>query len=148
VLTQYYALYDLDGNDTKELLLGGYSRVGGIGIYTVSAVQNGVAVPLEPVLSWDDYDPPTVLFRNGIIRATSVNDELRFDYYRFEDGVLKYQARLIKGLDSTEGEYYRRDPDKQRVPLTKEEFDQVKAEMEGDGQVVELDWKQVPRIYF
>lgn len=40
-LTRYYALYDIDGNGTEELLLGGNDGDGSIVIYCIMAAQNG-----------------------------------------------------------------------------------------------------------
>jgi hypothetical protein len=61
-------------------------------------------------------------------------------YYRFEGGQLKLQIDLVNAW----GDYYQAyDIDRVGLgtPITKAEYDRVKAEMEGDGQVVEIDWK-------
>jgi len=138
---QYYALYDIDGDGTKELLLGS-EEYSGIVFQAVHAIQNGVAVWQEALPSLvADFPEQRSILKNGIIRVKSVDSDNGsfFRYYRFEDEELKLQIIL---LDSAFGnEYYRREYGNKDVPVTKEEFDRMRKEMEGDGQVVNLDWK-------
>ena len=141
----YYALYDIDGNGTKELLLGedgSYKREDMITIFNVYTIQNGVAMSPEIPggLYWSG--PPTVVLDNGLIRRTEVGEgggPFSTSYYRLEDGKLKLQKFLVDDW----GEYYIRDTVdlSKKTPLTKEEFDHLKAETEDNAQVVELDWK-------
>lgn len=141
---QHFALYDVDGNGVNELLLGVEMwEDGEITLHSICAIQNGVA--MKPISLWTDDDSPVVLFDNATIMTKRASDnERRITYYRFEDGELKYQTGLRYGddysLEYDDGEYYRRESG-EYIPITKEEFDRVKQEMEGDGQVVELDWK-------
>jgi len=138
---QYYALHDIDDNGTKELLIGS-EEYSGIVLQAVHAIQNGVAVWQEALPSLvADFPEQRSILKNGTIRVKSVvaDEGSFFRYYRFEDGELKLQIIL---LDSAFGiEYYRREYGNNDVPITNEEFDRVQKEMEGDGQVVELDWK-------
>jgi hypothetical protein len=132
---RYYTLYDIDGNGAKELLLGA-----GRGLYAIYAIQDGVAVRQEQFRQPVGSSGPAVLFKNGIIRLTFSNDEGQscIYYYRFEDGELKRQTGLIVELD----DYFRyTGNDWPGAPLSKKEFERLQKKFEGDGQVVEIDWK-------
>jgi len=139
---EYYAFYDIDGNGEKECLLG-LAIYGGIGINYVFTTHNGVAVQQEGLAPLErdlERARPRLLFSNGVIR-TEGSDEagnIGYGYLHFENGELKYWA----GLSIQHGEYFRYNPiAKQETPITKAEFNHLQKEFEGDGQVVELDWK-------
>jgi len=156
----YYALYDIDGNGIQELLLG-ESYADEIRLNSICTIKNGVAARQEEFFPFGEggYVAPSTLFKNGTIRTGGINYEeiLTYDYYRFEDGELKCQARIIDqsvvlqawlaaGEDASEypgGLYLRvnHPGDTTGTPITKEEFDRVQKEMEGDGQVVALNWR-------
>jgi len=135
----HYALYDIDSNGTQELLLS-WQLDGHFYLATVYAIKDGTAVRQEGIFAQDvGSEAPALLFKNGTI-CLGLNDEgdLFYYYYRFEDSELKFQT-MIK--DEWRGYYRTNDIYKSTNPITKEEFDRVKTEMEGNGQVVELDWK-------
>jgi hypothetical protein len=143
---EYFALYDIDGDGTKEFMLGRESWSFGksqYAIYAVYVIQNDVAtLQQKDMRLWLSSDPPTVLFSNGTIRASEDHDEKRFLYFRLINGELIYQTMLVQGIDSEDGKYYLCYPNlPERFPLSKEEYERLKQEYEGDGQVVELDWK-------
>ena len=163
-LSRYYALYDIDGNGAKELLLGAdpegaNSRRDGIMLINIYAIQN--AAVRQGQFHADPTEAGEVsLFRNGTIRSIRYYEVgTTFSYFRFEAEELKFQtmlkdeseqlqAWLAGGGDENEyfkssnGIYFRYYPGiNKRVPITKEKFDRVRKEFEGDGQVVELDWK-------
>jgi len=138
----YYAYYDIDGDGTEELLTGW-----GGSLERVYTIRNGVAVRQEQYFGPVGSDfSETRLFKNGTIRVNSDNDSgYFFSYYRFEGGEIKGQLCLKRRL---EHERYRREYDYSKdpvvatdIPITKAEFDRLRKEFEGDGQVVELDWK-------
>ena len=137
-----YALYDIDGNGTKEFLLGGDDSFWGKYLLDVFTIQDGAVVHPERLrISLGYYDAPPSLFENGTIRTEWDNEGPRYYcYYRFEDGVLKQQEILYEyGFD-----HFRSSVDNYGplgTSITKEEFDRLQKEFEGDGQVVELDWK-------
>ena len=135
--TQYYTLYDIDGNGTKELLLGS-EEWGELALIIIYAIQNGVAVEQQfSVMGEGGSAFPSLLFENGVIRVDSGDDSGRYIiYYRFESGALICPTALVDRY----GEYYLNDgwPG---TPITKEEFDNLQKEFEGDGQTVALDWK-------
>jgi len=137
----YYFLYDIDGNGTKELLMGENIRDKETTISNIYTVQNGEAVLQEETKFWMDFNPSILLFKNGTIRYCGTDEEGEgFGYYRFKKGELK---RLIGLLDEY-GNYFTSSGSLEtykKTPITKQEFDRVQKEMEGDGQTVELDWK-------
>jgi len=148
---KHYALYDLDGDGAKELLLGvGNGTADGTGILDVYTIRDKKAV-LQDIIVWNRRSGPPLLFANGTIKF--VDQEMDWiSYYRFVDSELKLQIRLLD-----QGEYYEWflrtqsvDPHfppysrvdlEEDIPLAKEEFEQLQKEMEGDGQIVELDWR-------
>jgi len=137
----YYFLYDIDGNGTKELLLG-EEWEDQIYFYSVHTIQNGVAVHQKEFRDISEYGPPAMLFMNGTIRT--VDDDggrKNYFYYRFEGKELKFQTILLDLSDSGSG--YKRMDERFGEPrsITGAEFRRVQKEFEGDGQVVELDWK-------
>jgi len=140
----HYALYDIDENGTKELLIG-ESYTGEMRLNSICSIIDGVAVRQEEFRSFGEggYARPSTLFENGTIRVDRVDDTIIFYYYyyRFENGELKHQIMLIDNTFFNENDYFSNKDPMKRTPITKAEFDRVKKEMEGDGQVVELDWK-------
>lgn len=137
----YFFLYDLDGDGTKELLLGQKNWDGKIHLDSVHVIQNGVAVDQVALTPWmEQFATERCLLKNGTIKIGNSY----CSYSRLEDGELKRQV----GLSCVDNEYTRREYDNSQTPagftdtpITKEEYDRVKREMEGDGQLVELDWK-------
>ncbi|MCL2299096.1 MAG: hypothetical protein FWC27_02980, partial [Firmicutes bacterium] len=142
MLPHYYFLYDVDDNGTKELLIG-MEWWDQISLYVVYTIQNGEAVLQKGFRPDPMSGGPAMLFKNGTIRSV---DEWGYiiAYHRFEDGELRWQTTLIDNYDPQFdiGQYYCVDvPDDPQKTITKAEFDRVRNEFEGDGQVVELDWK-------
>jgi len=135
-----YALYDIDGNGTNELLLGtgdsGYADKDDL-IISIFTIQDGVAVQQRNV-------PSPTLLKNGTIWTGGESGSGIFhEYYRFEDGSLKLQTGISEynSIDKDERGRFQSFPDGRRIDITEEEFERVRKEFEGDGQVVELDWK-------
>jgi len=136
---QCYALYDFDKNGAKELIIG----LKDWGIVDVYTIQNGVAVR-QAEFFVDPYGgaQPTLL-KNGTIRKEWMYDgcQRNISYHRFEDGELKFQISLRDDCDNW-GSCFQYDPvTKNETQINKKEFDRLKKEFEGDGQVIELDWK-------
>jgi len=133
----FFALYDLNGNGAKELLLGdGDSDA----ILKILTIRNGVAVWQEEykVNDIDEFDVSTMVFKNGTIRVKSERGVRYITYYRFENGELKRQMTLES---NREGYFRSKRLEFNFIPITKDEFNRAQKEFEGDGQTVELDWK-------
>jgi len=145
----HYDLYDIDGNGTNEFLQG--MDIWGVSYLTnIYTIKDGVAVWQEAFGTTGEGGStlPSTLFKNGTIRVDCVDDGMRFFYYyyRFVDGELKFQTLLIyeQGDEYLQATYSRInviDRPSPSTPITKAEFDRLQKEFEGDGQVVELDWK-------
>ena len=138
---QYYALYDIDGNGIEELLWS-MDVYGGKSFNSIFTIQNGVVVEVNEFFSayrFPEQASQTLLFRNGIIRSDNNHEGVpRYNYYRFEDGKIK----PLTAIFTVNGDYYSLDPvTGDEMTITKREFDRLQKEMEGDGQIVELDWK-------
>ena len=116
----------------------------GICLIAVYTIHDGVAVLQEGYWADSQRGSPPLLYKNGTLKEFNDYDDKMFAYYRFENGELKYQTMLIDNFSEelNSGFYYRSDgigrPSK---VITKEEFELVQKEFEGDGQVIELDWK-------
>ena len=142
----YYAFHDIDGNGVKEWFLG--RMIGGeIRLCSVYVIKNGAVVQQEDISA--DYTDPNqyVVYKNGTVRIGGMGDDYwprGYSYYRIESGELKAIASIYEDYRSVgdpDG-YLRYDPiAKEDIPITKEEFDRLQKEFEGDGQVVDLDWK-------
>jgi len=128
----YHTFYDLDGDGTKELLLGVDDGFG-VCLTSVYVIQNGIAVWVEGFINDLEYcTTPPSLFKNGTIMMGE------FGYYRLKDGKF-----MNKSLTEKDGKYYHFtiNGPYPGVSITKEEFDRVRKEYEGDGEIVKLDWK-------
>ena len=106
----YYAFYDMDGNGTRELLLAenGPYTANRMTIYSVYTIQNGVAVHQEEYQMVPEFNPPPILYKNGVLMWEDNREKegpFSFYYYRFQDGTLKFQLELF----DYSGKYYRRD---------------------------------------
>ena len=133
---QLYAFYDVDSDGKKELLEGG-NYWNNLYLARVYTIQNSIAVRQEAFLSDPTMDLVALLYKNGTIRLEDTMNN-RFTYYQFEGGELKFQIKLFN--DSVE--YYGiLELNGPRTLIAKEEYDRLQKEMEGDGQVVDLDWK-------
>ena len=147
----HFALHDFDKDGTKELVLG-VEFGPDIGILDVYRLHDNKTV-LQDVTVWNRRISPPYLFENGTIRF----DDREIDwisYYGFEDGELKLQACVLDQnewydwwLDTQVSDppfppytLIDPDPEKEDIPLAKEKFEQSRKEMEGDGEVVELEW--------
>ena len=129
-------------------------------IYTI---KNGEVVELSTVSWWDEmfiFDKE--ILNNGLICYISVfEDEYDYFYWSLDDTEMvfrelssdegKYTYRylnneMIKEINSDktginlEMELYRRAKVKE---ITPEEFDRLRAEIEGDAKPVEIEWKNI-----
>lgn len=149
----YYAFYDIDGDGTQELLLGQDTYWGeklpdkNVYLYTVMATINGVVMLQEELPPWRPtwFSSSRWVLKNGIIKSEGNPDGMiRYEYHRFKNGELKLQKKLFVQDSSAIKEYYKAngeyDP---HTPITKEEFNYWQKKLEGDGQIIEIDWKSI-----
>jgi hypothetical protein len=144
-------LYDIDGDGVNELLLGSDhmlpEHLDDIWFSDVHKIQNGVAVQQKLDV---DYWVSAILFENGTIgvkfkfAGSGLENVFESIYYCFGNGELKLQDEIR----DQDGKYFRwilsvyplEDP---LEPLTKQQYDALVKKYEGNGKVVELDWKPV-----
>ena len=131
----YYAFFEIDDIGTQALLLGADGA-----LFDVYVIQNGIAVQQE--INIGEFDSP-ILFKNGVIRTHSYGDgEKYFYYYRFEKGLLIEQDTVLTEYLDDDNVFFRNSDNRRTgISITKEEFDRLQKEFEGDGQLAELDWK-------
>jgi len=144
-----FVLYDANGEGAKALLVGVKNYNGYID--EIFTFQNGAA---EQVLSvaYDTGDTYILPLKTGVIKTGSFGVSTN-SYYRFDaEGQLKLIVKLDSygdkrglfrvnptGEDKDYDFYFI--PDGTEVRITQEEYERLHEQLEGDGQVVELDWK-------
>jgi len=145
-----YALYDINGDGKKELLLGAkdsYSTE----LFDIYALQNGIAV--QQRISGFAHSRFSVL-QNGTVMSTGGHQGYYGDsYYRFKNGNLEHQATLsfsdinVRINEQTgEEEYFEvhfknyTDDYQQREQISKKEYDRIQKQY-ADSPEVEIDWK-------
>jgi len=135
----YYALYDMDGNGIKELLIAEL-YAGDIRLYDIFAIQNGEAVRQEEFLVDTEKVTLIAIYEDGTIKTRHGyrGDQMALNYFRFESGIL----RLKTGLGEDYGVFNHYDyASKTDTLISKEEFELLEKKFDGNGQIVELDWK-------
>lgn len=159
-----YALYDIDRDGTQELLLSSWYAMWGIeepefddgndltgkdGIlfdrfYTI---QNGKAIWVQPINGlWDGVAGATGgrdILTNSVIRLYGGRpDHISYAYYRYTEGRLEFLYALRYYADDESRYIVTYEGDQgTRTPITEEEFSRLRAEIEGNAQVVQIDWK-------
>lgn len=148
----FYSLYDIDGNGVDELILGDWKRITNdseahnpprkILISSVYTIENGKVVKQDSSVWWnDDYIWDRVLLSNGLIRTTLGDKETpSYSYLGFENGKLKLECAVYYMSDR----YFRiYDSIVEEEEITKEEYERLRKEAEGDAEVVEINWKRI-----
>lgn len=165
-----YALRDLDGNGTKELITG-WCRFPGemiaseygakrnnwkrkIMVYDIYSIdKNGELV------QWDFYGASDglliidrVILKDGTIRTTNGNmysdtENFSYRYVKMKEGNvishrMLYDVSYINGTYETLTDINDISDDAKTI-ITKREFDQFRNEWEKDNPVVNLDWKPI-----
>ena len=79
---------------------------------------------------------------NGVIRLYGgTPDYTSYAYFRYANGELSL-LRVLRNFSDTGRWLFTYEGDQStRTPITEEEFNRMRAEIEGDAQVVEIDWK-------
>ena len=144
-----FILYDT-GCESAPALLAGVDNFNGY-IHEIYTFQNGAAKQVL-CIDYETGDCYINILKTGIIKTGSFGVSTN-SYYRFDE---EGQLKLIMKLDSY-GDYrglFRVDPtgekkdfdfyftpDGTEVHISQKKFERLKEEIEGDGEVVDLDWK-------
>ena len=155
-----YALYDINGDGTDELIIGSIGVLGGTSVYEehegvsaeytfglliseVYTIQNGKAVRVQhSAVSADAYE--TEILSNGLLKIlcrTPRNPQIA--YVECKDRHFSEGICLSKSLDDKyECEYYE-NGQLVRKAISEEEFNRRIAEIEDGAHPVELEWKHL-----
>ena len=152
-----YALYDINGDGTDELIIGSIGVLGGTSVYeehegvtaeftygllisSVYTIKNGKAVEANRlIISENAYQ--TILLDNGMIKIlyqTPRNPQITY-YKMTGDNFEMVGGNLDKNFD---GECYYYEKDKEEK-ISEEEFNRRIAEIEDGAHPVELEWKHL-----
>ncbi len=169
----YYFIYDIDNNGTEELLIGrprmvGYPAHGPyeyeIRIVEIYTIKDGAVVKQDIMYSWSEmciYE--RTILDNGLLRYVGgAPDSLSYFYIKIADskivlfheldntgnkveyGYLSPEKTSIFESDKTDHDLAKELYDKvEWKDLTLEEFDRLRAEIEGDAKPVEIKWKNI-----
>lgn len=136
----FYALYDINGDGRKELLLGAGGNYGQ-DLFDIYTIRNGVAVQQINLLEGSIH-PRMSILRNGTVMISGGHQGWYSDlYYRFKKGSLQFRLRLP--LFSMETDRYYKNWTKDHnndVEISKEEWERLRHEFEGDRQEVSINW--------
>jgi len=143
----FYALYDINGDGTKELLLG----AGGdyfTNLFDIYTIRNGVA---EQQLTHPGSTSSMSIFKNGTVKTSYGRQGSYGDsYYRFKGGQLLYCLSLLSqerwiSDDEWTVDYFKSDTTNfhSKVQISQEEYDRLRREYESNGREVEISWRPV-----
>ena len=152
-----YALYDINGDGTDELIIGSIGVLGGTSVYEehegvsaeytfglliseVYTIQNGKAVRVQhSAVSADAYE--TVIFDNGILKVVRLTPRNpRITYRKMVNGVFEMVGDCI--YKTFDGKFYYLNGNN-TGEITEEEFNRRIAETEKGAHPVELEWKHL-----
>lgn len=148
----YYFIYDLDKDGTDELIMGDWKKMTidyedpnppkKIFISSIYTIKNGEVMEIN-TYPWlpDDYIWDRVILTNGLIR-TSLGDEKHPHYYflGFESGEAVLKCAIYDYGD--DDGYVQQFADiNTSIDITKEEFERLRDEANGNAEVVEINWK-------
>ena len=152
-----YALYDINGDGTDELIIGLIEVLGGTSVYEehegvsaeytfglliseVYTIQSGKAVRVQhSAVSADAYE--TVIFDNGILKVVRLTPRNpRITYRKMVNGVFEMVGDCI--YKTFDGKFYYLNGNN-TGEITEEEFNRRIAEIEDGAHPVELEWKHL-----
>ncbi|MCR4616341.1 MAG: hypothetical protein K5756_09365 [Clostridiales bacterium] len=146
-----YALYDIDGDGTNELLLSMPQYLYKENKRTmflehIFAVKDGVAYEVQPPK--DNYSDWKYLgglgvdnreiLSNGLIRITRDQNVCCFKY---ENGELTFVKELVVEDGKFKHVYPAQDGAQEMKEVSKKEFNALKTEVEDGAKAVNIDWK-------
>lgn len=146
--TQYYALYDIDKNGTKELLLGVYDVEEKMVLFDLYTIQDGIAVEQLCVPVPTRYSMG--IDKNGTVYMSHLNQDNPFgffwgiDFHRFKNGQLQFCEAVMVYRHGTQTTYetsYTKITDWQEgeIEITEKEYNAINKKYEGEE--IELDWR-------
>lgn len=156
----YFFLYDIDGNGIDELILGDWKLITNdsedsnapkkITVSSIYTIKNG-QVAEQSVHPWWDNEVlwDRVILTNGLIRTgTGYKDYPSYSYMGFENGEfgLKYSISYLgdgKGNKRYKKIYRNDNGEYVEEIITKEIFEQLRDEADGDSDIVEIKWKRI-----
>ncbi len=150
-----YALYDINGDGTDELILGSIDVLGGVDIYdfgvaveptygilidSIYTIGDGKCVEADKLsIRSDAYQ--TILFDNGLIKVVCCTPRNPWIYYCKMVGD-NFEAVGYPIFKNYNGECFSF-KDCVENPITEEEFNRRIAEIEDGAHPVELEWKHL-----
>ena len=152
----YYYFYDLDGDGTKELLLGGYGRIGEytedynppvkIVITYVCTIKNGEVVVLDNRNSWKYYKFiwDRFLLSNGrVVTIWGEKDTPNYYIIDYENGKLVRKCYIFK--ESPDSGFYKvtNDDTFETQKISMSEYESIYNDLCGNAKPVEIDWKRI-----
>ncbi len=156
----YYFIYDIDGNGVDDLIMGDWKRITidvddhnppkEIMVSSIYTIENGQVVKKDS--SWwnDDYLWESAVLSNGLIRQKiGIEEYPSIVYFDFRDGNLSFMYGLVyypPSANETVGvyEYFSENNNIYfEEEITKEEFERLRDEANGDAEVVEINWKRI-----
>ena len=152
----YYFLYDINGDDTDELLLGSFRKTGEptesptplvkIVITNVCTIKNGEVVILDDQRRWtnEEFIWDRILMSNGII-VTKWGEKDTPNYYiiDYENGKLVRKCYIFK--ESPDSGFYKvtNDDTFETQKISMSEYESIYNDLCGDAKKVDIDWKRI-----
>jgi len=145
-----YALYDINGDGVKELLLGCQGQAGNTTLFDIYSIQNGVAVQQ---LQTSGYPAHMTVLKNGTVKISGGRNRSFYNhFYRFQNDQLRYAVGLHEyinvipaddGSDEVEfeAEYSRSDAlsDREHKKISEKEYERLRRQYDDDREV-EFEW--------
>ena len=155
----YYFLYDLNGDGIKELLFGGYMKIGydieahnppvKICITDVYTIKNGKAENIDSQSKLSEYFiRDRYLLSNGMIVTKLGFFEDSPDYYflAYEKDQLDFKCYVYHSVEGS-GDSYSKVVDFNKLyqpqAITKTEYESIYNDLCGNAKPVEIDWKRI-----
>lgn len=157
----YYSLYDIDNDGTKELLFGtkmilwGYEGVLSNQERAEEIVLNQLFVTIDqkpqeivyqPSWRWNNYFAESLggrdILSNGIIRYYGgTPDYISYAFFRYSNGELDFIKALMSYEIAGTWVVVDNQGNDLREKISKEEFDRMKSEIEDGADVVNINWQ-------
>ncbi len=150
----YFFLYDLDGDGTKELLLGGYVNIGDYSeepdvpkklvITSAYTIKDHKVIEINTRNFWSfNFIWDRVLLSNGkILTTTNTKEDPDFSFISYKNGKVSVSAAW-KLSDTEYMETY--DPDKPERKISTDEYRKLYKRNYGDAEIVNINWQRIDK---